>query len=238
MLEIIGLIIVILALALFIGARKRNKVFNPVDEVRQARRERMQRVKKNQQPKVEPSLEENSIIPENDLLNDAVHFAKFDQQVNQYIQSKQPVPEIVDIPEIINIYIVAKKDKAFIGHELLQSLLTAGLRFGEMNIFHRHEEAKGTGPILFSLAASHEPGSFDLSNMGNFSCQGLSLFMQLSMVENGIETFNLMLATARQLAQSLNGELRAGRELILTDSLIEQFRQQARAYEEQHAVTQ
>ena len=45
----------------------------------------------------------------------------------------------------------ASKDPA-----LLQNILESGLRFGEMDIFHRHESMAGNGEVLFSMANALE----------------------------------------------------------------------------------
>lgn len=109
---------------------------------------------------------------------------------------------------ILTINIMAKHDKLFVGYELLQALLSQGLRFGEMDIFHRYQETSGKGPILFSLASAMEPGTFDMPNMGGHRAKGLTLFMQLSgnqSIDN--ERFDLMYQTAINLAEELEGRL-------------------------------
>lgn len=58
------------------------------------------------------------------------------------------------------------------GAALLPSLLTLGMKFGDMNIFHRHQDNAGNGKITFSLANMMNPGTFDLDNMENFASQG------------------------------------------------------------------
>ena len=78
-----------------------------------------------------------------------------------------------------------------------------------MRIFHRHEQQNNPdSPILFSLANAIEPGFFNLSEMGAFSCTGLILFMRLDNRDNDlVEQFYLMLDTANQLADDLGGEV-------------------------------
>ncbi len=107
--------------------------------------------------------------------------------------------------DLIVMYVMAKPGKKFVGYELLQSLLAAGLRFGDMSIFHRHEQANGQGKILFSLASATEPGIFDMSKMGGFACQGLTMFMQLTQPKQDETSIELMLKTAEQLAEDLDG---------------------------------
>jgi len=120
---------------------------------------------------------------------------------------------------VLNIF--AKKGKKFSGYELLQSLLTVGMRFGNMNIFHRHREKNGKGPILFSLASATEPGTFDIQKIGAYQGEGLVLFMARS--DNAtidVERYKLMVETAQQLVEDLDGELlNQEREPIEEDEL-------------------
>ena len=110
---------------------------------------------------------------------------------------------------ILTLHIFAKPGQKFAGYELLQSLLAVGLRFGEMNIFHRYETMNANrGPILFSLTCATKPGTFDIPNMGAFACRGLSLFMRLSSNPTlDRQRFELMLDTAQQLSEELDGKL-------------------------------
>lgn len=102
---------------------------------------------------------------------------------------------------LINIYIAAKPGDAFIGYELLQTILSAGLRFGEMSIFHYYNP-DNSDETIFSLASAEEPGTFDLEKIGGFSCRGLCLFYQGR--EDDSERWDTMLNIAAQLAHELN----------------------------------
>lgn len=111
------------------------------------------------------------------------------------------------ITEPVLLYIKAKPDHSFMGYELLQALLASSLRFGRMNIFHRYEDATGKGAELFSLAAATKEGTFELTKMGQFSCQGLVMFFQLNETADPMVAFKLMLKTAHQLAADLSADV-------------------------------
>nr|WP_304985336.1 cell division protein ZipA C-terminal FtsZ-binding domain-containing protein [Coxiella-like endosymbiont] len=64
------------------------------------------------------------------------------------------------------------------------------MRYGEKNIFYRHEMKTGRGQILFNLASVNKPGTFELSKMGSFSCPGLVLFLLLKRVPNPMTAFD------------------------------------------------
>jgi cell division protein ZipA len=135
--------------------------------------------------------------------------------------------------DIIVISIMAEPGKKFIGYDLLQALLSAGLRFGKMSIFHRHEEANGKGKVLFSLASATKPGTFDIHKMGGVSCIGLTLFMRLSEHDEPLKVYDLMIKTASLLAEDLQGGLFEADRLPLNHAAIEEMRQWIHAYQSQ-----
>lgn len=116
----------------------------------------------------------------------------------------------MDLPpgKHIMMILLAKDNRQLVGYELLQTLLAAGLRFGEGSLFHRHQHANGQGPVLFSLAAATPTGVFDLQNMNAFNAKGLCLFMLASgnpTIDE--ERFTVMYETAKQLRDSLDAHL-------------------------------
>jgi len=118
---------------------------------------------------------------------------------------------------MLMMLLLAKDKHNFAGYELLQTLLAAGLRFGEGSLFHRHQLSNGQGPVIFSLAAATNDGTFDLQNMGAFSARGLCLFMQPSgNATIDIERFNILYETARQLSEGLDAHLLDGNRRPLT----------------------
>ncbi|MFC3908982.1 cell division protein ZipA C-terminal FtsZ-binding domain-containing protein [Legionella dresdenensis] len=124
----------------------------------------------------------------------------------------------------IMIFLLAKENRQLAGYELLQTVLAAGLRFGEGNLFHRHQHANGQGPVVCSLAAATASGVFDLQNIGAFSVRGLCLFMQSS--GNPVidaERFSIMLETARHLSDGLDAQLLDDRQRPLTNSALKNY---------------
>lgn len=145
-------------------------------------------------------------------------------------KQRQPLP---DVQDIIIIHIMAEPGKKFVGYDLLQALLSAGMRFGKMNIFHRHEEANGKGKQLFSLASITKPGTFDIHKMGSVSCIGLSMFMRLSDHDEPLEVYDIMIKTATLLAEDLHGNLFEINHEPLTDNDITARRQWIQNYQYQ-----
>lgn len=128
--------------------------------------------------------------------------------------------------DLIIIHIIAQEGQQFIGYDLLQALLAAGLRYGDMSIFHRYQEAHFGGKIIFSLASATEPGIFDMNKMGGFSCKGLSLFMQLRAAYHNTAALELFLMTAEQLAEDLDGILQDGKMINLSPETVARYHTQ------------
>ncbi|MES2998344.1 MAG: cell division protein ZipA C-terminal FtsZ-binding domain-containing protein [Pseudomonadota bacterium] len=80
---------------------------------------------------------------------------------------------------LIILQLLATEERPYKGYELIQTLSSAGFHYGEMNIFHYHANQNGKKQRLFSLASALEPGTFDLTHIGEIHCPGLCLFMSI-----------------------------------------------------------
>lgn len=122
------------------------------------------------------------------------------------------------------MFLLAKENRQLAGYELLQTVLAAGLRFGEGQLFHRHQYSNGQGPVLCSLAAATASGVFDLQNIGAFSVRGLCLFMQSSGNPTiDAERFAIMLETAKQLSDGLDTYLLDDQRQPITDASVARY---------------
>lgn len=125
------------------------------------------------------------------------------------------------------MFLLAKQNRQLAGYELLQTVLAAGLRFGEGHLFHRHQHINGKGPILCSLAAATASGVFDLQNIGAFSVRGLCLFMRISgNASIDEERFAIMLETGKKLSEGLDAHLLDDRKEPLSEESLKRYRRQ------------
>ncbi|NQD38881.1 cell division protein ZipA [Permianibacter sp. IMCC34836] len=121
-------------------------------------------------------------------------------------------------PDVIALMVLASEGQMFRGSDLVPCMLEHDLRFGDMDIFHRHADASGQGPVLFSVANALKPGTFEPDQMDSFLSPGISLFMQLPGPQDPRSAYNLMLSTAEQIAQAMGGEVRdASRKALSTE---------------------
>lgn len=139
--------------------------------------------------------------------------------------------DLAPVEEVLVINVVARDESGFKGPALLQNILESGLRFGEMDIFHRHESMAGNGEVLFSMANGVKPGTFDLDDIDLFSTRAVSFFLGLPGPRHPKQAFDVMVAAARKLSHELNGELKDDQRSVLTAQTIEHYRQRIVEYE-------
>lgn len=113
----------------------------------------------------------------------------------------QPEPQ-----KIVTLRLVGRNKIPFKGDELVLGMRGIGLRHGKFGIFHRYD-GNDENRTIFSAASLVEPGSFDLANIKEQRIPGISLFLVLPGPVEGVEAFDLMMAAARALSQTLDGEL-------------------------------
>ena len=151
---------------------------------------------------------------------------------------KQPEPAKADqddhfqeVEEVIVLNVFAKQEGGFQGAELMRLVLACGMRFGNMDIFHRHQDETGKGAIQFSMANAVKPGIFDLDNMDHFATPAVTFFMSLPGPDDIMQAFDFMLETANCVVKNLDGELRDEMHSVMTKQTVEHCRQKIRDFE-------
>lgn len=122
----------------------------------------------------------------------------------------EPAPEnkvITEPVDVLVLHVVANEGEVLHGAELLHNFLTLGMKFGEMNIFHRHQDSAGRGPVMYSLANMVQPGVFEPNTMEQFETEGVSLFMTLPNQCDETVGFSMMLGAAQALADMHGAKL-------------------------------
>ena len=153
---------------------------------------------------------------------------KVDRQEGLSTEPEQPM---VQPDLIISVTVLAKDEKGFNGEKLLHCMLSRGLRFGHMDIFHRHKHTSGEGPVQFSLANALKPGTFNLDDMNSFQTRAVTLFMMLPGPKEPVKAYELLLDTAQHLATELGAQLLDDTRSALTQQTIQHFKEQIVEFE-------
>lgn len=157
-------------------------------------------------PEQEP-VSEQRVAPTlgDELAADKVEAAPANDDADDEVIAEQEEPTEIK-QRIVTLRIIAREGSAFKGDDLILSLRGIGLRHGKFGIFHRYD-GNDESRTVFSAASLVEPGSFDLANIKEQEIPGISLFLVLPGPIEGVEAFDMMMAAARALAQTLDAEL-------------------------------
>ncbi|MFT7558620.1 MAG: cell division protein ZipA [Flavobacteriales bacterium] len=131
------------------------------------------------------------------------------------------------------INVMAKTGCLFNGEDIEEAFFNVKLRFGQMKIFHRHENDDGDAMVKFSVANMLEPGSFNLVDIKTMQTPGLCFFLTLPAKIDAINAYDDMAATAKAISQYLDGVLRDENRNIMTRQSIGHSRQRVVEYERQ-----
>lgn len=160
-----------------------------------------------------------------------IDFENDDQPVVEKKPTPDNAPSDPSAQEVLVLNVKSTDSQPIQGSALLPMLLTLGFKFGDQDIFHRHVNSNGKGPVLFSLANMFKPGVFDIDNLENFTTQGVSLFMILPIEGDPHQVFNMMHNAARKIADEFSGKILDGRRSVLTKQGLQQYVERIRDFE-------
>ncbi|MWN89417.1 cell division protein ZipA [Gilliamella sp. Pra-s65] len=145
-------------------------------------------------------------------------------EINHDTHQKLGIKDEQSKTEIIVLNVTGLNGKLLQGDVLLASIMQSGFQFGDMQIFHRHVDPAGNGPVLFSLANMITPGYLDPETMHEFTTPGVSIFMVAPTEGNNQQNFKLMLQTAQRIADDVNGVVLDDEHHMLTPQKIDSYK--------------
>jgi len=145
------------------------------------------------------------------------------RRANAERKASPEAPADTSIQELLVLNVLAPRHAPFAGDGLVNALRAQGLRYGDMNIFHRVVPA--TKAKIFSVANAVEPGTFDLADIEHLSSPGMTFFLQLPGPDDALAAFDMMLDAARNIALDLGGDVKDEQLSALTGQTAEHMRQ-------------
>lgn len=180
-------------------------------------------------PPREPRLDEPSDFPEPGAAPVDLTDEEWEHEVEPFLASAPETPS--ESQKIVTLHVMAPEGSTFPAGAVVEALQQAGLKYGRYRIFHRDVPVGGEARTVFSVADMMEPGTFDLTRLDAGWLLGVSLFMVLPGPRPGVEAFAEMLATARQLAERLGGEVKDASRSTLTRQTAHHIREEIIAFE-------
>lgn len=175
------------------------------------------------QSKVDEDSDESAGVVE---VTDASGDPRSDMMVQGGSLRQQPDPA-----NVLVMTVVANGPEGFDGKLLLQLVLACGMRFGEMDIFHRFEDGIDSGAVQFSMANATGTGVFDIDTMDALNTRAVSFFMSMEEPREVMNALECMLATAETVASHMKGELVDDNRLLMRPQTQEHYRQRVRDFE-------
>ncbi len=137
-----------------------------------------------------------------------------------------PLPD--GVKELIISHTILARGRHFSGSKLFQALETAGLSYGEMDIYHYPGSEKNDTFALFSIANVVEPGTFNPADPESLKTPGISMFMRLPTRMGSYEAYEKFIHVAQMIAVELDGELCDETRSQLTQQAISYKKEQIR----------
>lgn len=157
-------------------------------------------------PDVDNSLVDEVTDAPDDVVIDQVEAIQFTQQEVTTSIEAEPEPETPQISDEDDLVVFHVKAHSayFTGADLARLLKQQHLVFGDMDIFHAHDE---NGQVIFSMSNMLKPGHFQADKMDEMRTPGVIFFMQLALLDDPQTGFDRMLHCAKTFARELDAEL-------------------------------
>ena len=124
--------------------------------------------------------------------------------------TKLPTKSAAEEPKLdplIIMYLVPRTSKEFLGYELLQALSNYNVHLSEKKHFQRFAKDEGSGELWYHVASLTHPGTFDMSEPGKLTCNGLVFIIETDKVAQLEAAYESMLTTCYYLADDLGAEI-------------------------------
>lgn len=153
------------------------------------------------------------------------------EQTLQVKEPEQPAEQEVLPPDYLVLNVHARNGEMFRGSRLFNAFEQNHLIFGENSVYHRHADAAGTGPAIFTVTNMVHPAHFPEGGSESFETPGVAFYLMLPCeIGRADQNFNLMLQTVQRIADSLGGDVLDHERNLITPHRISGYRDKAQRY--------
>jgi cell division protein ZipA len=125
-----------------------------------------------------------------------------------------------ELPSLIQLSVAAKSAQGISGTQLVEACEQLGLVFGSVQVFERLD---AHNRVDYAVASMVEPGIFPGSDWEDYSCPGVTFFMQPREVNDAQAVFAEMINTIGQLAALLQADVLDQNREILTEAALQEI---------------
>ncbi len=196
-------------------------------------------------PDLKPAIETDSVLQKSSPVDSKASIeveASVSTESKQQGGEQQKSPSKTDkqettnknqsiVDDVISVYVLAKVEEKIKGEKILSASYALHLDYGEMKIFHRHQQTADR-KIEFSMANVQAPGWFEIDGMNDMETTGVSFFMQVNLVGNPSAVLDEMLICAHNLSTMLGATLCNGQRKVLDETSTIELRERVKRLEE------
>jgi cell division protein ZipA len=150
---------------------------------------------------------------------------RFDDVSEPRVVGRNPRARGRDRDKILVLHVMAPRNRPFTGVALGAALRRAGLKLGEMSIYHYRDGAAQDEDPLFSVANMVAPGTLTDADLADMMTPGVTLFMQLNTCEQPHRAFEALLVTSHTLARDLGGRIMDAQQSTATNQTLAHMRE-------------
>lgn len=148
-------------------------------------------------------------------------FSGNSQMLDTHLQDQEEQDQIAVLKnseEVVSVTLLPNSSINFDGQAIMDILDSYGLKFGEMNLYHRYVNPKGTGQLLFSVMRYTEKNDsqpFDIQTLSDETVDGLTFFMPLPHPK-AVESIGAMLSLSGSIANDISATVHNENFEVLT----------------------
>ncbi|VAW95268.1 hypothetical protein MNBD_GAMMA22-18 [hydrothermal vent metagenome] len=183
----------------------------------------------------EPEINDDEILEHIEQLDGVVASPytgeALDSKEQEIVELTNEISASLGEEMVIVMYIISRSEHNFRGNDINSICTSNGFEFSNKNIYEKFSDTNLTDkrPVA-SIVNSFEPGTFD-SNFKNFTTKAITVLLFLPGPDAEMAMFNDIVARAKNIAQSLNGELCDETRSVLTHQTISHIEEKIEAFQ-------